>query len=63
MARRSRGKVNYPKVPVAVGRVSGPSICTSCMEPVDLTAFRDARIAGRYPIVHTCGRVLMREPR
>jgi hypothetical protein len=63
MSKRRRGSTRIPKPRATLGHVAGVSFCMRCLERVDLTAFRDARIAGRYPIVHTCGRVLMAEPR
>ena len=62
MTRRKR-RAPAPKIPTVSKTVGGsPAWCMDCLEQVDLVAFRNARIAGRYPIVHACGRVLMADP-
>ncbi len=60
MARKRRATA--PAKPKIAGDVGGVSVCFRCFESVDLTAFRDDKIAGRLPIVHACGRVLLKAP-
>lgn len=61
MTRRKRSPA--PKIPTVAKTIGGaPAWCIVCMEQVDLVAFRRDKIAGRFPIVHACGRVLAAAP-
>jgi len=60
VARKRRATA--PAKPKIAGDVGGVSVCARCFDFVDLTRFRDDKLAGRLPIVHKCGRVLLEAP-